>query len=193
MQQSNIKKLWDGVQDLVNLKTLNLCESKQLTELPDFSRAPNLEEVHLYKCLSLHSVHPSILSCQSLLTLDVSDCEKLESLESETHLESLSYLYVEGCHSLTKFCLSSEKLESIDLVYCGNVEKLQVLPMGGFTKLRRLVIEEGERLRSLPIRELCGLTNLEEFKIRNFQQEINTGEMRSLFDAWHNLKKTMFG
>ncbi|XP_054780888.1 disease resistance protein RPP5-like isoform X2 [Prosopis cineraria] len=167
MQQSNIKKLWDGVQDLVNLKTLNLCESKQLTELPDFSRAPNLEEVHLYKCLSLHSVHPSILSCQSLLTLDVSDCEKLESLE--------------------------KKLESIDLVYCGNVEKLQVLPMGGFTKLRRLVIEEGERLRSLPIRELCGLTNLEEFKIRNFQQEINTGEMRSLFDAWHNLKKTMFG
>ncbi|XP_054780089.1 disease resistance protein RPP5-like isoform X1 [Prosopis cineraria] len=189
MIESNIKKLWDGVQDLVNLKILDLCESKQLTELPDFSRAHNLEVVVLYECLSLRSVHPSILSLHSLEQLDVSHCGKLESLESETHLESLSELNVEGCVSLKKFCLSSEKLDSIDLEDCVKVEKLQVLPMGGFTKLRRLVIEDGERLRSLPIRELCGLTNLEEFKIRNFQQEINTGEMRSLFDAWHNLKE----
>ncbi|XP_054782006.1 disease resistance protein RPV1-like [Prosopis cineraria] len=168
IMDSNIKKLWDGVQDLMNLKTLSLSGCKQLVELPNFSMARNLEEVDLGGCESLHSVHPSILSLQSLVGLNVSDCKELESLESETHLESLSYLGVEDCQSLKKFSVSSKKLDG--LCFDGTeVEILHLLPMGGFTELRLLEIY-GERLRSLPISELCSLTNLEGFQIWDFQQ-----------------------
>ncbi|XP_054782008.1 disease resistance protein RPP4-like [Prosopis cineraria] len=146
MGHSNIKKLWDGAQDLVNLKRLDLSWSEQLMELPDFSRARNLEEVVLTDCESLHSVHPSILSLQSLVLLVVFGCGKLESLESETHLESLSYLGVSHCKNLKKFCLSSKKLENICLFECREVERLHLLPFGGFTELRGLYIDDGGSL-----------------------------------------------
>ncbi|XP_054780087.1 disease resistance protein RPP4-like isoform X2 [Prosopis cineraria] len=188
MEDSNIKKLWDGVQDLVNLKTLSLPGCKQLVELPNFSMALNLKTVDLQGCESLHSVHPSILSLQSLVRLDVFNCRKLESLESETHLKSLSYLSVQHCLSLEKFCLSSKKLGSLRFRATG-VKILHLLSMGGFTELRELAIENGKRLRSLPISELCGLTNLRKFELYNFQQVIHTTELRSLFDAWDDLEE----
>ncbi|XP_054780103.1 disease resistance protein RPP4-like [Prosopis cineraria] len=123
MQHSNIKKLWDGVQDLVNLKMLDLRRSRQLMELPDFSMACNLEEVNLEGCESLHSVHPSILSLQSLVGLDVSDCRELESLESETHLESLSDLGVHNCQASRNSLYHQRNWEvcvsmGLELKYC---------------------------------------------------------------------------
>ncbi|XP_028773582.1 TMV resistance protein N-like [Neltuma alba] len=186
MNGSNVTKLWDGVKDLVNLRTINLRLCHKLMELPDFSMAYKLENIDLSDCSSLRSVHPSILSLHTLVKLDVDYCHELESLESETHLESLSDLQASGC-GLKKFCLSSNKLESIYL----RETRLEILdlPIGRFTKLRSLLILHGERLRSLPIKELCCLTNLKEFQVRDFKQEIHTEELRSLFNAWHNLEK----
>ncbi|XP_028773590.1 disease resistance-like protein DSC1, partial [Neltuma alba] len=154
-------------------------------ELPDFSMAHKLENVDLCDCSSLRSVHPSILSLHTLVKLDVDHCHELESLESETHLESLSDLQASGC-GLKKFCLSSNKLETIYL----RETRLEILdlPIGRFTKLRSLLILHGERLRSLPIKELCCLTNLTEFQVLDFKQEIHTEELRSLFYAWRNLE-----
>ncbi|XP_028792835.1 disease resistance protein RPS4-like [Neltuma alba] len=184
MKRSNVTKLWDGVQVLENLRTINLFQSVKLMELPDFSMARKLENVDLTGCTSLRSVHPSILSLHSLVKLHVSDCHELESLESETHLESLFNLRANFC-GLKKLCLSSNKLESIRLL--GTKLEILDLPIGRFTKLRRLSIWDGERLRSLPIKELCCLTNLEVFGLDDFEQEIHTEELRSLFDAWRNL------
>ncbi|XP_054816245.1 disease resistance protein RPV1-like [Prosopis cineraria] len=181
---SRVEKLWDGVQDLVSLKTMDLSSSKELIELPDFSMAQNLERVNLSFCESLQSVHHTILSLNSLVDLDLSCCRKLESVESETHLKSLVDLEVDYCDSLKKFCLSSEKMTRLNL-RGSEIEILQ-LPVGRFTELREPVLD-GSRLRSLPINELCCLTSLEKFELNDFSQVIRKMELHTLFDAWHCL------
>ncbi|XP_054780446.1 disease resistance protein RPV1-like [Prosopis cineraria] len=60
MPGSRLEKLWDGVQDLVNLRKIDFSGSKQLIELPDFSKAKNLEVADLSLCESLCHLHPSI-------------------------------------------------------------------------------------------------------------------------------------
>ncbi|KAK7401090.1 hypothetical protein VNO78_12404 [Psophocarpus tetragonolobus] len=52
MHWSKIKKLWDGVQNLVNLKEIDLWGSKNLVEMPDLSKAENLERF----CLSEYEI-----------------------------------------------------------------------------------------------------------------------------------------
>ncbi|RHN39420.1 putative winged helix-turn-helix DNA-binding domain, leucine-rich repeat domain, L [Medicago truncatula] len=59
---SRLKKLWNGVKDIVNLNVLILSSSTFLTELPDFSKAASLEVINLRLCVGLTSVHPSVLS-----------------------------------------------------------------------------------------------------------------------------------
>ncbi|XLS71197.1 hypothetical protein HN51_028062, partial [Arachis hypogaea] len=40
---SKLKRLWDVVQNLVNLEKVDLTDSQKLVELPDFSKADNLK------------------------------------------------------------------------------------------------------------------------------------------------------
>ncbi|XP_028798419.1 disease resistance-like protein DSC1, partial [Neltuma alba] len=47
MPNSNLTKLWEGEQNLVNLSRIDLRESKDLIELPNFSKAIHLAEVDL--------------------------------------------------------------------------------------------------------------------------------------------------
>ncbi|KAI9073728.1 hypothetical protein K1719_044303 [Acacia pycnantha] len=88
MEDINVTRLWDGKQDLGNIKTINLCRSTQLIELPDLSMAYKLESVYLKDCQSLRSVHPSILSLPNIIVMYVDGCSQLESIKGETHLES---------------------------------------------------------------------------------------------------------
>ncbi|TYI03298.1 hypothetical protein ES332_A11G328500v1 [Gossypium tomentosum] len=44
MRESHLEQLWEGKQDLVNLKVINLNMSKNLVRIPDLSSATNLEE-----------------------------------------------------------------------------------------------------------------------------------------------------
>ncbi|KAI9113008.1 hypothetical protein K1719_015940 [Acacia pycnantha] len=183
MQQSNVKRLWDGKQDLGNLKTINLSYSEQLIELPDFSMARKLENVDLQCCKSLRSVHPSILFLPSITKMNVLHCSKLESFEGE-NLESLSYLNAIGC-SFKKFCLSSNKLRNM-YVHSTKVQMLH-LPIGRCTELIELSISDG-MFGSISIDELCCLTNLRLFSLTDSKQVIDIKQLHSLFDAWCNLR-----
>ncbi|KAK4840759.1 hypothetical protein QYF36_017495 [Acer negundo] len=42
MRHNQVEQLWNGSQQLVNLKEINLAWSKHLTNCPDLSGAPNL-------------------------------------------------------------------------------------------------------------------------------------------------------
>ncbi|KAI9109516.1 hypothetical protein K1719_019570 [Acacia pycnantha] len=117
MHSSNLTKLWDGDQNLVNLRKIDLMGSEDLIELPNFSKATHLEEVDLSYCTKLQSVHPSILSLRSLRSLLLFGCEALTSLTSNTRLESLSELILEGCSRLNKFSVTSENLSVLDLSF----------------------------------------------------------------------------
>ncbi|XP_061365229.1 disease resistance protein RPV1-like [Gastrolobium bilobum] len=148
MPDSHLEKLWDGVQDLGNLKRINLGGSTRLMELPDFSMLTNLEEVDLSYCESLYHIHPSLLSLHSLVTLDLYGCKSLISLESEIHLKSLEFLCFDNCLSLKKFSVSSEEIRELNFV--GTSIEILSSAIKQLTKLRHLELSNCKRLESLP-------------------------------------------
>ncbi|KAH1100295.1 hypothetical protein AAZX31_13G060100 [Glycine max] len=91
MHCSKLKKLWDGVQNLVNLKTIDLWGSRDLVEIPDLSKAEKLESV-------------SLCYCESLCQLQV-------------HSKSLGVLNLYGCSSLREFLVTSEELTELNLAF----------------------------------------------------------------------------
>ncbi|XP_020987527.1 disease resistance protein RPS6-like [Arachis duranensis] len=102
---SKLKRLWDGIQNLVNLEEVDLTDSQKLVELPDFSKADNLKSVHLSGCRSLRHVHLSLLSLGKLELLDLLNCAKygspVETLPvSIKHLTELKTLSLKGCKML---------------------------------------------------------------------------------------------
>jgi protein tyrosine/serine phosphatase len=97
-------------QNLVNLKEVKLYRSKLLKELPDFSKATNLEVLDISHCHDLKSVHPSIFSLEKLVKLDLSFCYCLTQFTSDTHLSSLHYLHLGYCKKLRTFSVTINNL-----------------------------------------------------------------------------------
>ncbi|KAI9113012.1 hypothetical protein K1719_015944 [Acacia pycnantha] len=180
MQNSNVKRLWDGKQDVGNLKTINLSGSYQLIELPDLSMAHKLESVYLNHCRSLRSVHPSILSLPNIIVMYVVGCFKLESIESETHLECFIGYYE------MKICLSSDKLSRLCLEE--TEEEILHFPIGRFQEIKHIRICGGIG-GSVSIDALRCLTNLEGVEVTNLKQVSDIKLLLSLFDAWRNLRQ----
>ncbi|KAK7349756.1 hypothetical protein VNO77_07392 [Canavalia gladiata] len=116
LSYSQVEKLWDGVQNLMNLKEVKVSGSKNLTELPDLSRATNLEVLDISFCPQLTSVVPSIFSLRKLKKLDLRACS-LTKLTSDNHLSSLSYLKLGSCTKLKEFSVISDNMIELDLSY----------------------------------------------------------------------------
>ncbi|XP_028794346.1 disease resistance-like protein DSC1 [Neltuma alba] len=182
---SNVVKLWDGVQDLMNLKTINLSFSSKLKELPDFSMAQNLEILDLRYCKKLRSIHPSLLSLPKLVSLNLAGCCKLKNLHGDTPLKSLKHLTLTGCIALKEFLVASEEMR---ILHLNNTSiKTLNLQVGWFNKLEELHI--GWRLKSFQINELRSLTSLKIFFLSNFTEGIDKSKLLILFDAWHSLEE----
>ncbi|GAY35061.1 hypothetical protein CUMW_277990 [Citrus unshiu] len=103
MPRSKVQQLWDDVQDLVNLKEIDLSRSESLTKLPDLSRAKNLEILWLRGCLSLVETHSSIQYLNKLEGLDLDYCISLTSLPTSIHSKHLKELSLRGCSNLKIF------------------------------------------------------------------------------------------
>ncbi|XP_020223666.1 disease resistance-like protein DSC1 [Cajanus cajan] len=148
MPWSRVEKLWDGIQNLEHLKKIDLSNSKNLLEVPDFSKASNLEEVELSACENLRNVHPSILSLNKLVRLNLFDCKALTSLRSDSHLRSLRDLFLGGCSRLQEFSVSSENMKKLILTSTAISE----LPssVGTLGKLETLILDNCKSLNNLP-------------------------------------------
>jgi len=86
---------------LVSLKVLNLSHSLYLTETPDFSRLPSLEQLILKDCPRLSQVHQSIGCLCNLTLLNLKDCASLNNLPEEIYrLKSLKTLILSGCSKI---------------------------------------------------------------------------------------------
>ncbi|KAL1293166.1 hypothetical protein HN51_053802 [Arachis hypogaea] len=103
MPDSNVEKLWDGVQNLPSLEIINLRGSKRLIECPNFSATSNLKEVWFNFCESLTHVHPSIFSLEKLEFLAVYGCKELKSLCSSNCSPSLHTVVAYNCPNLQEF------------------------------------------------------------------------------------------
>nr|POF00261.1 protein suppressor of npr1-1, constitutive 1 [Quercus suber] len=103
MPCSLIKHLWKGIKSAKRLKLIDLRNSRNLIETPDFSGVPNLQHLILQCCTRLSKIHTSLGDLKQLLQLDLSGCKSLESLPSEISLESLEVFILSGCSRLKKF------------------------------------------------------------------------------------------
>ncbi|KAG4975720.1 hypothetical protein JHK86_035194 [Glycine max] len=167
MPRSKLKKLWDGVQNLVSLKTIDLQESRDLIEIPDLFMAKKLERVYLNHCKSLYQIHLNskslyvldLLGCSSLKEFTVTSEEMIDLMLSHTaictlsspidHLLSLEVLDLSGTNveilpANIKNLSMMRKLKLDD--FCTKLMYLPELP----PSLTELHLNNCQRLMSLP-------------------------------------------
>ncbi|XP_054783916.1 disease resistance-like protein DSC1 isoform X2 [Prosopis cineraria] len=179
MTWSRVEKLWDGVLRLVNLKKIDLSNSKYLMELPDFSMAKNLEEVELYNCKSLRMVHPSILTIHKLVSLNLSYCKSLTRLRSDVHLRSLSNLSLGECSRLKEFSVTSDNMRNLSLA--GTAINELPSSMRLLNNLEKLELHRCKNLKNLPSK-LVNLSSLQELRIFGCMQ-LDASNLHFLFDG----------
>ncbi|WCJ18065.1 disease resistance protein (TIR-NBS-LRR class) putative [Euphorbia peplus] len=102
MPNSQLKELWTGVQNLENLKLLDVHDSLELIRIPDLSRALNLDVLDLSWCRSLVEIPSSATYLNKLTEMYLSYCESLSSLPSFLHLRRLKFLSLCGCSKITE-------------------------------------------------------------------------------------------
>ncbi|TYI03295.1 hypothetical protein ES332_A11G328200v1 [Gossypium tomentosum] len=162
MSSSNLEQLWEGKQNLVNLKVINLNNSKNLVRLPDLSTATNLEKINLCWCFNLRELPSSLQHLQKLTLLDFSYCESIRSLPSFYKATSLTKLHLSGCSKLFSF---PEVSSNVTELWLGGT-KIEEVPSSieCLSNLRLLDLWGCRRLKSLPT-SIHKLKSLEKFNL----------------------------
>ncbi|KAM5583656.1 hypothetical protein ABKV19_003502 [Rosa sericea] len=178
MEESKLVRLWDGRQDLPNLKYMNLRESENLEETPDFTGIPNLEELDLAFCDGLVKVHPSIAVNKKLKWLILHHCKNLKSFPSKIEMDSLKYLTLDRC-SKVKIPEFGEGMKNLSyLEVCGTASEELPSSIEHLVGLTRLNISYTKSLQSPPGTAI--------FKLRSLVE--NTGKTESLKPpAWRQI------
>ncbi|TXG67931.1 hypothetical protein EZV62_009206 [Acer yangbiense] len=149
MRNSNIEELWSGIQQLDNLKTIDLVGSKHLIRCPDFSGTPNLESLSLGMCKSLIGIPQSIQHLNKLKCLEFRGCESITSIPDCTGLKSLKEVYHNGCSKLNRALELPNNFKKYSLFDC---ESLFEIPPSfkHLTNLESLELYGCESLTSIP-------------------------------------------
>nr|BAX73944.1 TIR-NBS-LRR class disease resistance protein family [Arabidopsis thaliana] len=103
MHESKLEKLWEGAMSFTCLKELDMWASKYLKEIPDLSKATNIEKLDFGHCWSLVELPSSIRNLNKLLELNMEYCGELETLPTGFNLKSLDYLNFNECWKLRTF------------------------------------------------------------------------------------------
>ncbi|AED95394.1 Disease resistance protein (TIR-NBS-LRR class) family [Arabidopsis thaliana] len=103
MHDSKLEKLWEGAMSFTCLKELDMWASKYLKEIPDLSKATNIEKLDFGHCWSLVELPSSIRNLNKLLELNMEYCGELETLPTGFNLKSLDYLNFNECWKLRTF------------------------------------------------------------------------------------------
>ncbi|CAL9223940.1 unnamed protein product, partial [Arabidopsis halleri] len=115
MPMSNLEKLWGGIQPLANLKKIDLGYSRKLMELPNLSKATNLETLELIRCNSLVEVPSSISNLHKLKKLKTSWCIKLQVIPTNINLASLAVVDMNNCSRLRSFPDISSNIKTLNI------------------------------------------------------------------------------
>ncbi|KDP35895.1 hypothetical protein JCGZ_09867 [Jatropha curcas] len=167
MRESKLKELCSGVQQLGNLKSVDLSHSKELIRIPDLSKAAKLEFLDLSYCESLVEFPPpKYLS--KLTRLDLTNCNSLCTLPSFLDLKSLEEFRAYECLKLAEFpefpcnvevlVLQRTRIEKVPSSI-GSLSRLSLLDLNNSTMLESLP-DSICNLKSLMYFYLCGCVNL---------------------------------
>lgn len=102
-----------SLQNLQNLAIMDFSNCEFLTEVPDLSMTPNLEELALENCTNLVEVHYSVGFLDRLKLMKFVECPNLRSFPRSLKLRSLELLMLEGCSGLENFPEIDCKMERL--------------------------------------------------------------------------------
>ncbi|XP_052724522.1 disease resistance protein RUN1-like isoform X2 [Vigna angularis] len=126
-KHSLLQFFWDAPQVLRSLKVLNLSHTMYLTETPDFSRLPYLEELILKDCPRLCKVHQSIGHLSYLIVLNLKGCKCLSNLPRGIYkLKSLRTLILSGCSKIEPMEKDIVQMKSLITLIAENTTAKQV-------------------------------------------------------------------
>ncbi|XP_030948230.1 disease resistance protein TAO1-like [Quercus lobata] len=157
---SKIELPWEGMKIFDKLKSFHMASSLDLIRTPDFSGAPNLEELVFARSSNLCELHPSIGKLKKLKFLDLEKCQELTSLPDKFEMEFLATLNLTGFSKVKKIP-----------EFVGNMKVLQELLLKGtgittlpssikcLTGLKILILQDCKQLVCLP-NTICSLTSL---------------------------------
>ncbi|XP_050240615.1 disease resistance protein RUN1-like isoform X2 [Quercus robur] len=169
MCSSYIERLWKGAKSFERLKIIEMNESSNLIETPDFTKVPNLEKLVLEDCINLTGVHPSIGVHKKLTLLNLKGCKNLKTLPNKFEIESLKILILSGCSKVRKIPEFEENMQRVLKLYL-NGTAITKLPtsIGHLTGLALLNIRDCKSLTCLPntIFNLKFLTDVNIFGCR---------------------------
>ncbi|OMP05568.1 hypothetical protein COLO4_08733 [Corchorus olitorius] len=158
LKRSKIEQLWDGHQDqvFVNLKEMNLSESKNIRKIPNLLRATKLETLDCRDCISLTEV-PCMTHLISLKDLDLKHCpiSKFPEIPNSLNLERLN-LFGTRIEEVPSFICKLDALRKFNLSNCPNITELNLnIEEEGVSSIPRL-----QRLRELDVSNCKSLKSL---------------------------------
>ncbi|XVE50369.1 hypothetical protein DITRI_Ditri01bG0157100 [Diplodiscus trichospermus] len=159
---SHVEQLWEGKQDLENLKVITLNHSENLIKIPDLSAATNLETMHLVNCANLLQLPSSLQYLEKLTRLNLRLCRKLKFLPSLYKVRSLTTLILSDCSNLLSFPEISSNVRELHLE--GTAIEEVPSSVESLCQLTLLSVEECARLRNFPP-AICNLRSLEVFSV----------------------------
>jgi internalin A len=157
------------LEHLTSLRTLNLSQCWQLSELGRLAGLSSLRTLDLSQCWQLSNLAP-LSGLTSLQRLDLSKCLEIHDLRPLAGLTSLQRLTLSWCEQLTEFTLPTglTSLQTLDLSACKQLDgdfsslaglrSLQTLDLSACKQLRELTLPSD--LRSLQTLNLSACKQL---------------------------------
>ncbi|PWA38968.1 NB-ARC domains-containing protein [Artemisia annua] len=139
MSYSCIKNLWNTPMGFKKLKLMKLRHCHNLTNTPDFTEIPNLEELYLEGCVNLLEVHTSIGRLKRLVVFNMRNCIRLKSFPCTAEMYSLEVLNLSGCSNihrlpkvvgtlkrLVELCVDRTSIKEIPSFVSKNIQPLSI-------------------------------------------------------------------
>ncbi|XP_070672908.1 disease resistance protein RPV1-like [Malus domestica] len=165
LSNSKLVRVWEDSNQLPKkLKFLYLGHSRNLTQLPDFSKLPHLESLGLNSCKSVSGGYHLFAQLKMLKFLDLRDCSITDDaiVESLWSLSSLCSLLLDG-NGFNRLPILSglSQLTSLYLNHCTNLQAIPDLP----TSLHILRANYCTELEIMP--DLPEMSKMEELQLKD--------------------------
>ncbi|CAN1228208.1 Disease resistance-like protein DSC1 [Linum perenne] len=102
IRYSAMEQCWEGVQDLENLRWVDFTGCINLRQVPDLSKAHNLEVLKLKGCIRLVELPLQIQDLDKLMMLDLRFCENLGLLPPQLDSPLLKIIHLSHCPKLSR-------------------------------------------------------------------------------------------
>ncbi|KAH0899159.1 LOW QUALITY PROTEIN: hypothetical protein HID58_048727, partial [Brassica napus] len=180
MVNSKLEKLWKGIVALPCLKKINLWGSVNLIEMPNLSKATNLETLKLVDCYSLVKLPSSIPHPNKL-----NNCRNVETIPTGISLKSLEVLNLNGCSRLRNFPQISTNISYLSI----NRTSIEELPSNLSLRFENLNTFQMHSLKKLSerVQLLTRLTMSPSLRYLHLSYIPTLVELPSSFQNLHKL------